>query len=836
MQYFLAWYFFISLVGFITFPLVYRLFPALPSKGYVIARIFGLMLWGYIFWILTSLGITANDVGGILFAFAILLSLSAWILKNISEDLRTWMCDHWTMIVVVEVLFFITFAGWSIVRAANPEILGTEKPMELAFINAIMRSQTFPPNDPWLSGYSISYYYFGYVLVAMMAKTTGSSGGVAFNLGLSMIFALSALGAYGILYDLLETYKEIKQEITNSPIRISPIFQALWAPLWVLIVSNIEGFLHVLHTRGILWRFDSQGNLTSSFWKWLDLRELSQPPSTPFSWFPSQHWWWWRASRVVQDYDLSGQWKEIINEFPFFSYLLGDLHPHVLAMPFSLLAMTFALHLFINRRQDQCDLLGQKVDINKIHIMVAGLLFGGLAFLNTWDFPIYVAIFCVSYLLRKIYYESWNRRFLLETFVLGLAVSGIGFALYLPFYLGFSSQVGGILPNLINPTRGAHLWVMFVSLSVPLFTFLVYLWKSSGIKSEIIKGLFISSVIILIFWIASLLFGFIIVSLPILGDIYLASLGVVGDGSELFRQSITRRFVYPGGWITLLALLGITIGAMFVESKSKINPDDFLNESQEKKGEFRLWSVEPLTTHYFCFLLILSGTLLVLIPEFFFLRDQFGWRMNTIFKFYYQAWLLWGIASAYGVVIFFNETKGSWRFGVRLIITLILSISLIYPILSLWSKTFGFNPPNGFTLDGTRYFEMQSPNEMAAIRWLQVAPPGVVLEAIGPNGGSYTEYARISTLTGLPTVLGWVGHESQWRGGSKEMGNRVNDVELIYRSNNWESVEKLIRQYNIRYIFIGSLERSRYNVYEKKFEQHTKLVFNQGNVKIYEIP
>ena len=85
--------------------------------------------------------------------------------------------------VSVEALFLLAFAAWAFVRAANPEAVGTEKPMELAFINAILRSPAFPPHDPWLSGYAISYYYFGYVLVAMLAKTGGTSGGVAFNLG-----------------------------------------------------------------------------------------------------------------------------------------------------------------------------------------------------------------------------------------------------------------------------------------------------------------------------------------------------------------------------------------------------------------------------------------------------------------------------------------------------------------------------------------------------------------------------------------------------------------------------------------------------------------------------
>jgi len=102
------------------------------------------------------------------------------------------------------VLFLVAFAAWAVVRAANPEAVGTEKPMELAFINAILRSPNFPPHDPWLSGYAISYYYFGYVIIAMLAKFTGTAGGIAFNLGISLIFALSACGAFGLVYNLFE--------------------------------------------------------------------------------------------------------------------------------------------------------------------------------------------------------------------------------------------------------------------------------------------------------------------------------------------------------------------------------------------------------------------------------------------------------------------------------------------------------------------------------------------------------------------------------------------------------------------------------------------------------
>ena len=79
--------------------------------------------------------------------------------------------------------------------------------MELAFINAILHSPTFPPHDPWLSGYAISYYYFGYVMVAMLCRITATASGIGFNLAISSWFALTALGAYGILFNLLSSRK-----------------------------------------------------------------------------------------------------------------------------------------------------------------------------------------------------------------------------------------------------------------------------------------------------------------------------------------------------------------------------------------------------------------------------------------------------------------------------------------------------------------------------------------------------------------------------------------------------------------------------------------------------
>ena len=176
------WYLIITLLGWLTFPLAYHLLPALADRGYAISRALGWLLWGYLFWLLASLGVVGNNDGGLLFSLLLLVGLSAWALRKITfAQIAEWWQSQRRLIIYVELLFLVSFAAIAVIRAANPEILGTEKPMELAFINAILNSPTFPPHDPWLSGYAISYYYFGYVLVAMLAKIAGTPGGIAFN-------------------------------------------------------------------------------------------------------------------------------------------------------------------------------------------------------------------------------------------------------------------------------------------------------------------------------------------------------------------------------------------------------------------------------------------------------------------------------------------------------------------------------------------------------------------------------------------------------------------------------------------------------------------------------
>jgi len=854
---FLLWYLLITLIGWVSFPLIFRLMPALADRGYSFSRILGLLVWGYVYWLLASLGIIKNDIGGLLVGLFILISLSAWAIRSSSIDtLRTWLKENWVAVVSVELLFLVAFAGWALVRAANPEILGTEKPMELAFINSIIHSPEFPPRDPWLSGYAISYYYFGYVMTAMLAKLTATPGSMAFNLALSQTFALVAIAAYGILYSLLSAYRK-QSSIQVSTKKNQNLLLSLLGPTFILLVSNLEGFLEVLHARGIFWRQEGGGQLSSAFWTWLDLKELSQPPSLPFSWIPSRYLWWWRASRVIQDYDLLGTWREIIDEFPFFSFLLGDLHPHVLVLPFALLAVGLSLNIFLGGGKGKTRWLWINLNINSITFWFAAIVIGGLAFLNTWDFPMYVVLFSLVYVWwlfrfdqsessgeantseRKLVEEEndWKGsviwKFIKQFIGIAFPLSLSGVILYLPFYFGFSSQAGGILPNMIFSTRGTHLWIMFGSLLLPIFAYLVFIRSGDRGMINFGKGILISLGLVLILWLVSLGLGIGIASIPFLGDIFISSLGG-GVSSSLLAESLSRRFAGLG-WVTLLILFTFVFSYFIsmIEKNKRSKTSGTIQSSPEETGSNRSLLLNN-SIHDFVFILILMGGLLVLFVEFFYLRDQFGSRMNTIFKFFYQTWIFWGLAAAFGTAVLLRGLQGIWNILFRIGFALLLIAALTYPLLSLWNKTSGFKPSAGYTLDGTAYLDRNASDDMEAIRWLENAGEGVVVEAVGPQ---YSEYARVATNSGQSNLLGWVGHESQWRGGRKEIGTREEDIAAIYSSNDWQQTKLLLDMYGVRYLFIGDLERRTYRVNESKFQRFLgQPVFQSGQTSVYEIP
>ncbi|QRN83269.1 hypothetical protein JR338_00480 [Chloroflexota bacterium] len=799
------WYLLLVVLGWLTFPLTFRLFRKVADRGYAISRILGLILWGFAFWLLASLGLLQNQSGAILLVLALLVGISVRSGWGRWTEIWAWVKGHWRLILVTELVFLLAFGFMVVVRAANPAASGTEKPMELAFINAILHSETFPPHDPWLSGYAISYYHFGYIIAAMLAKVTATSGGVAFNLMLSAVFALSSVGAYGVLYDLLSALQKTDKGFKNV------IGWALLGPIFLLLVGNLEVVLEMLHQMGVGWDLATG---TSRFWQWINIEALLNPPSEPLQLIPHRFWWWWQSSRVLQDIDLMGVVSPLspIDEFPAFSYVLGDLHPHVLVMPFVMLVINLALNIYQGAMDEDkpISLFGLPIPFKWDLFFVSAILVGGIIFMNTWDLPVYFSLLVGAFLLRQVKVKGWAGERIGEVLTLTIPLGVLSFILNLPFLVSFQSQAGGILPNVYNPTRGLYLWVMFGTLLIPIFLFIGRIWRK-GARANWLWSVFLVGVL-------SLLLSVLVVTIAL--GIYWTDFGqqlIVQQGQSsvlgLFTAALVHRLKYGFGLLTIVTLL--VIGLAFLIGRMQKNDSE---EEQQEQG--------PIG---FVLLMVVLGGLMVLAPEFIYLRDNFGTRMNTIFKFYYQAWMLWSLAAAYASVVLLR--KGSWVS--RIVIVLLIAMGLSFSVFAYPDKTDNFNFGTGFTLDASAYWALYQPDEAAAIDWLEEAEQGAVAEAVG---GQYSSYARVATFSGQPTVLGWPGHEGQWRGSYDEVGNREADIRTLYETADWETALSIIRLYDIRYIFVGSLENSAYAINPAKFEQNLDLGFAQGNVKIYIIP
>jgi YYY domain-containing protein len=836
----LSWWLIMEVLGLLALPLVLCLFRHLPERGYAFARPVGLLLAGYVLWMGASLGLLSNTRSAILFAMLVVGVLSFWIWQRQRESLRDFMQENRRVIVATEIIFALAFLGWAFVRAHNPDIAATEKPMEIAFLNAILRSEHFPPHDPWLSGFGISYYYFGYLLMAMLTKLSGVAASVAFNLAISLLFALTVTGAFSLVYNLIAIEKG--EEVRGG---LAGILWALLGPLFVAVIGNLEGLFEVLHTRGL----GSPG-----FWRWLDVNGLMEAPVNG-RWVPTDMWWWWRASRVVNDRDLNGVHQEVIDEFPQFSFLLGDMHPHVLALPFVLLALGLALNVLLGAREwavgtgkdtsaaAENEASGIRALLSKASAALAGLwrdrsfdLFmlalclGALGFLNTWDFPIHllvvVAAYWVGQRLRR------NRQWLMSVVVFAVSVAVPAVLLYLPFYLGFQSQAGGVLPLFFNVTRVHQYLLMFGPFVFVLLSLaLQHIWRalaasSAGERREFWMDLANSLLWLLVAPLLVMTMAVVLVMGTAAGKAFLQ--GVLADervaaliGSTgvagLLRQAVMIRLANPWTFLLLalsLALLWYLIRQSWSESAEVPSP------------------VGPATV--FTYLIAGVAFLLTLVVEFVYLRDLFGTRMNTVFKFYYQAWVMMAIAAAFGSYCILGRRRLSvgryvWLVGFAALVF----AGMLYPLLAIPNKAGNFGGRN--TLDGMAFLADVRPDDYAAIKWLQENVQGIAY-IVESTGGSYSEAGFVSAFTGLPTILGWDFHQYQWRGNTIESGKRQPDIAQIYQSPDSREVLTLLDRYDTRYVYVGPVEKRRYELTTQEAERFgtfLEKVYEVGAVTIY---
>jgi YYY domain-containing protein len=303
----------------------------------------------------------------------------------------------------------------------------------------------------------------------------------------------------------------------------------------------------------------------------------------------------------------------------------------------------------------------------------------------------------------------------------------------------------------------------------------------------------------------------------------LAGLQNVEDVRVVITQSLVSRLINP--W-TAFCLLALLVAIIFVLRESARRAVGQIDTPQPVSQS----SPTGVGIQGFVLLLFATGLLLTLSVEFVYLRDHFRTRMNTVFKFYFQAWVVWAIAGAYALV-YLSRRRAPWAWGAISVAALLIIAGLIYPVLAIPARAREYGGPP--TLDGAAYLAQIYPDDYVAIAWLNqnVEKTSVILET---PGGGYQYEGRVSAHTGLPTVLGWAGHEWQWRGSLGAQEQRKPDIETLYSSVNPAEVLTLLDKYGISYVYVGPVERERYPESGlAKFDLLMDVVYDTGVVTIY---
>ncbi|MDA0769613.1 MAG: DUF2298 domain-containing protein [Chloroflexi bacterium] len=752
-------------MGLIAFPLAYFLLPRLADRGYTLSKPLGILIIGYLSWVLSVLHILPSvriSLIGLLIAFG---ALSGWYAWNHRQELIQFAKKERRAIIIGEAIFLAFLIGWTIYRSVDPYINHTEQPMDFALLNASIQSTFGQPEDPWLRGEAISYYYFGYWMMGSLSQITGLASAVSYNLSLALIPAMAAMGVFGLGYNM------IKAERIHWGYAIAG---GVGGAVMVGLVANLEGVLEFM-------RFNAIGS--QGFWDWLAIDGLAGPATeTATSWMPQDFWWWFRATRVINTFQDGVGIDYTIQEFPMFSYVLGDMHPHVMSIPFAVMFLGICLNFLrtpiVERAWTELR--------SYAFILVTALVLGGLAFTNMWDLPTYGGLFIAAAAFR-IFREK-NGSFKSMAVYAGptvLAVFILVYVLYAPYFLNFQAGVNG-LGAVETTTRGVHLfviWGLFLVAVVPFM--LATLWQTT-VREDWRR---LSAIALSIAFVPWLLW---------------AALFTQGEGG---MGDLIGRFFHVLPFSVL-----ITIG---------VYNTIWLARDNTQTGKL------------FAMALATTGLLLIMGPELLFIRDFFESRMNSIFKLYYQAWLLLAVASGFAIYQwqYLRISLMGWR---RSLTTLwavafiaLLAGSLYYSPAAIASKS-ELSLQNA-TLDGLKFTSSAEYEAIAYLRTNAESGSGIV-EGVG----EWFDWALISRSTGLPTVFNWPGHQIQWRGTDEKFAGREADVARIYESLDASETQNLLNRYDVDYVYVSLRERDKYGTEGlEKFSSFMDTVFQQDDVIIY---
>ena len=692
--YVIFWWLALVIIGLVSFPLVSRVCSKLPDKGYSISKLVGLLILTFLVWMISSLNLLPFGYISILISFFLLAAFSLFLGRKYLR-LADWPRKP---IIISESVFAASFIIFLLIMVGKPDIYfgGADYFMDFAFMGSIIRSDYFPPPDPWFAGSGLPYYYGGHLLAAILTVITRVPPAIAFNIAVAMFFALAICASYGLGYNI--TKRKLYGFLAAIFVCIVGFITGAYQFIGYIFDADILGSSHITAPNIMEWM------LNFDFW------------SAP----------WLIPGAMAQ--------------YPYYIFLAGTLHAFMMSIPFQLMFITLIFALL--RKSHFSDKIARLDTL--LDVSILGLCLGFFSLINTWEYPVYILFTVLAFVLLKI------RRSIKGTLSILGGIIGLSLLLYIPYYL--SRSVGGIsgIGLVADRTDFASFFEAFA-----LFLFLAFSLLFILSKRELFRGR-----------------GVILAAILTLVAIILASV--------LLKFQL------------LIIVVPVIVLSLYYIYKSK-------------------WKTEK----EFILVLLLMGALLALFCEIFYIDDSYAppWeRFNTVFKMYVPLWIFLGISSAYAVFAVLSNLKGRIKVSWVVISVILLLASLIHPIASTVSATSGRHAGWGLTrgtLDGMAYVEIVDKGDYEALLWIneEIAGSHVILEA---PGAVFQYTSRVSTFTGLPTVIGWTSWEVMWRGAWVEVEERARDVEIIYNTSDNSEAMDLLRKYDVEYIYIGNLEQESY--------------------------
>jgi len=750
------WWGFIFLFGWLAFPLVRLAFPGLRDSGYPLARVTGLLLLAYPTWLAGSFGVpVTRSLIAVVFCIIAVLAFwfAFWNRHGLLDDIR----KRKRYILCLELLAFSAFLVFLFVRFGNPDLwhlyFGGEKPMDFSYFNTVLKSEVYPPYDPWFAGGVMNYYYYGFVVVGLPVKLLGIHPAVAYNLILPTLFSLVILGAFSIGWNINQK---------------SPWKGGAFAALGLTVLGNLGAVRMVWQGWQRLVASEDVMNSASI------LQHIQLAIAGSFRWISGERLpysvgdWYWIPSRAV----IPAPNFEI-TEFPLFSFIYADPHAHLIALPITLLVIAWCISVILSASR------GKPLGFGWWELAFGAWVVGSLRAANSWDHPTYLALASLSlgYALLLQFQSDWNRPYgwkAVKTLVLWLIFIGLSFLFFTPFNAWFRQGY-----TAIKPWQGDHVNLASYLTHWGLFLFILVIWLSDE----------------LIDWMAHTPLSALKWLNPYRHIILLLVLFILAVIVWLITKGIAA------AW--LVAPLGIICTLLL-----------FRHDQSPKKR--------------FMFFLAGTGLVLTLFIEFVALQ---GDRMNTIFKFYFQAWTMLALSAAAGLAWLQPKISG-WAQtiakGVQVALILLAAGCAFTTLASTQHKILdrmAVTAPH--TLDGMAYMDtatlldgppgsdgqvMDLAQDARAIRWMQenVSGSPVIVEA---HTNEYRHWgSRFTIYTGLPGIIGWENHQRQQRATMQgdPVSERIKHFHAFYLTTDREKVIAFLKQYQVEYIIVGQLERIYY--------------------------